>query len=202
MDTSSIITGTTLNRYQLDIPSCTASLDVEEFSGAEKLSELYYYTITFTSAEKNIDAAQLLSKPAMLTMGGGALQQLADCKRVHGVITTFRRVNRSEDQSTYQITLQPFLSLLDKQFRSHRFFVNKSVPEVVEQVLQEHHLHDWEYELISSNTIRGASKLISIRRATWRLSSACWQRWGYFISSPCRKRPRAKWSTSPTRSGR
>ncbi|MFW7675912.1 hypothetical protein, partial [Klebsiella pneumoniae] len=26
MDTSSIITGTTLNRYQLDIPSCTASL--------------------------------------------------------------------------------------------------------------------------------------------------------------------------------
>ncbi|HDZ0551030.1 TPA: type VI secretion system tip protein VgrG, partial [Klebsiella pneumoniae] len=89
MDTSSIITGTTLNRYQLDIPSCTASLDVEEFSGAEKLSELYYYTITFTSAEKNIDAAQLLSKPAMLTMGGGALQQLADCKRVHGVITTF-----------------------------------------------------------------------------------------------------------------
>lgn len=146
MDTFSMITGTTLNRYQLDIPSCTASLDVEEFSGAEKLSELYYYTITFTSAEKNIDAAQLLSKPAMLTMGGGALQQLADCKRVHGVITTFRRVSRSEDQSTYQITLQPFLSLLDKQFRSHRFFVNKSVPEVVKQVLQEHHLHDWEYE--------------------------------------------------------
>ncbi|MGP4881112.1 hypothetical protein ACTXQV_56485, partial [Klebsiella pneumoniae] len=25
-----MITGTTLNRYQLDIPSCTASLDVEE----------------------------------------------------------------------------------------------------------------------------------------------------------------------------
>lgn len=24
--------------------------------------------------------------------------------------------------------------------------MNKSVPEVVEQVLQEHHLHDWEYE--------------------------------------------------------
>ncbi|UMX66092.1 hypothetical protein MJ560_17610 [Klebsiella pneumoniae] len=46
MDTSSIITGTTLNRYQLDVPSCTASLDVEEFSGAEKLSELlllHYY---------------------------------------------------------------------------------------------------------------------------------------------------------------
>lgn len=146
MDTSSIITGTTLNRYQLDIPSCTASLDVEEFSGAEKLSETYRWTIYFTSTDKNIDASQLLSKPATLTMGGGILQSLTECKRVHGVVTHFERISGSADQAEYMITLEPFLSLLDKQFRTHRFFVNKSVPEVVEQVLQEHHLHDWEYE--------------------------------------------------------
>lgn len=146
MDTSSIITGTTLNRYQLDIPSCTASLDVEEFSGAEKLSETYLWTIYFTSTDKNIDASQLLSKPATLTMGGGILQSLTECKRVHGVVTHFERISGSADQTEYMITLEPFLSLLDKQFRTHRFFVNKSVPEVVEQILQEHHLHDWEYE--------------------------------------------------------
>lgn len=146
MDTSSIITGTTLNRYQLDIPSCTASLDVEEFSGEEKLSETYLWTIYFTSTDKNIDASQLLSKPATLTMGGGILQSLTECKRVHGVVTHFERISGSADQAEYMITLEPFLSLLDKQFRTHRFFVNKSVPEVVEQVLQEHHLHDWEYE--------------------------------------------------------
>lgn len=146
MDTSSIITGTTLNRYQLDIPSCTASLDVEEFSGAEKLSETYLWTIYFTSTDKNIDTSQLLSKPATLTMGGGILQSLTECKRVHGVVTHFERISGSADQAEYMITLEPFLSLLDKQFRTHRFFVNKSVPEVVKQVLQEHHLHDWEYE--------------------------------------------------------
>ncbi|HHJ4287669.1 TPA: DUF2345 domain-containing protein [Klebsiella quasipneumoniae] len=146
MDTSSIITGTTLNRYQLDIPSCTASLDVEEFSGAEKLSETYLWTIYFTSTDKNIDTSQLQSKPATLTMGGGILQSLTECKRVHGVVTHFERISGSADQAEYMITLEPFLSLLDKQFRTHRFFVNKSVPEVVEQVLQEHHLHDWEYE--------------------------------------------------------
>jgi type VI secretion system secreted protein VgrG len=146
MDTLSNITSTTLNRYQLDIPSYTSPLDVETFSGAEKLSELYYYNITFTSTDKNIDATQLLSKPATLKMGGGVLQGLTECKRVHGVVTAFRRTSSSEDQSTYQLTLEPFLSLLDKQFRSHRFFVNKSVPEVVEQVLQEHNLHGWEYE--------------------------------------------------------
>jgi len=140
------ITSTTLNRYKLDIPSCTSPLDVEEFSGKEKLSELYYYNIIFTSTDKNIDATQLLSKPATLTMGGGILQSLTERKRVHGVVTAFRRTSSSEDQSTYQLTLEPFLSLLNKQFRSHRFFVNKSVPEVVDQVLQEHGLHGWEYE--------------------------------------------------------
>ncbi|WP_105679540.1 type VI secretion system baseplate subunit TssF [Cronobacter dublinensis] len=142
------ITTTTLNRYQLDIPSCTAPLDVEEFSGREALSELYDYQIIFTSPDTDIQAGQLISKPATLTMGGGLLECLAECRRVHGVVTTFERISCSADQATYLIHLAPFLALLDKPFRTHRFFVNQSVPGVVEQILREHHLHDWEYEFI------------------------------------------------------
>ena len=140
------ITSTTLNRYLLDIPSCLSSLDVEEFSGREALSQTYYYTITFTSPDKNIDTATVLRKPATLTMGTGILQALADKKVVHGVITDFHWISGSADQAKYRVTVEPFLKLLDRQHRSHRFFVNKSVPEVVEQVLQEHGLHGWEYE--------------------------------------------------------
>ncbi len=136
----------TLNRYRLDIPSCSSPLDVEEFSGTESMSRMYSYDIIFTSTNKYLDASQLLRKPATLTMGGGLLETLTEQKKVHGVITDFRRLSGSADQTLYRITLKPFLSLLDKQHRSHRFFVNKSVPEVVEQVLQEHGLHDWEYE--------------------------------------------------------
>ena len=136
----------TLNRYRLDIPSCSSPLDVEEFSGTESMSRMYSYDIIFTSTNKYLDASQLLRKPATLTMGGGLLETLTEQKKVHGVITDFRRLSGSADQTLYRITLKPFLSLLDKQHRSHRFFVNKSVPDVVEQVLQEHGLHDWEYE--------------------------------------------------------
>lgn len=138
---------TTLNRYLLDIPSCPSPLDVEEFSGREALSQTYYYTITFTSPDKNIDPATVMRKPATLTMGSGVLQALADKKIVHGVITDFHRISGSADQAKYRITLEPFLKLLDRQHRSHRFFVNKSVPEVVEQVLQEHGLQGWEYQI-------------------------------------------------------
>lgn len=135
-----------LNRYRLDIPSCTASLDVEEFSGNEFMSELYHYDVIFTSINKNISSAQLLSKPATLTMGTGPLMGLTGEKVVHGVVTHFKRISGSNDQATYQIIIEPFLSLLRKQFRTHRFFVNKSVPEVVTEVLQDHGLKGWEYE--------------------------------------------------------
>ncbi|WP_422732269.1 type VI secretion system Vgr family protein [Leclercia pneumoniae] len=145
-NTLSGLAETRLNRYQLDIPSCASPLDVEDFCGTEMLSRLYRYDISFTSTDKNVEASQLLSKPATLTMGGGGLLALAEQKRVHGVVTHFARISSSADQTEYMITLEPFPALLDKQYRSHRFFINKSVPEVVEQVLQEHGLHGWEYE--------------------------------------------------------
>ncbi|MEB8218008.1 type VI secretion system tip protein VgrG [Citrobacter braakii] len=145
-NTLSALTEDGLNRYRLDIPSCTAALDVEEFNGNEFMSELYTYTIIFTSSDQNIRSEQLLTKPATLTMGTGPLMGLTGQKVVHGVVTHFKRISGSRDQATYQIIIEPFLSLLRKQFRTHRFFVNKSVPEVVAEVLQEHGLKGWEYE--------------------------------------------------------
>ncbi|MBN6042531.1 type VI secretion system tip protein VgrG [Citrobacter sp. ku-bf4] len=145
-NTLSALTEGGLNRYRLDIPSCTASLDVEEFNGKEFMSELYYYDVIFTSSDQNISSAQLLTKPATLTMGTGPLMGLTGQKVVHGVVTHFKRISGSRDQATYQIIIEPFLSLLRKQFRTHRFFVNKSVPEVVAEVLTEHGLKGWEYE--------------------------------------------------------
>ncbi|MEJ5072138.1 type VI secretion system tip protein VgrG [Enterobacter ludwigii] len=145
-NTLSALTEGGLNRYRLDIPSCAASLDVEEFSGKEFMSELYHYDIIFTSSDQNISSAQLLTKPATLTMGTGPLMGLTGLKVVHGVVTHFKRISGSRDQATYQIIIEPILSLLRKQFRTHRFFVNKSIPEVVAEVLQEHGLKGWEYE--------------------------------------------------------
>ena len=142
----------TLNRYRLDIPSCPSSLDVEDFSGTEGISKIYRYDIIFTSTDRYPDAAWFLRKSATLIMGTGLLESLTEQKRVHGVITDFRRISGSEDQAQYRITLKPFISLLDKQFRTHRFFVNKSVPEVVEQILTEHGLKGWEYEFSLKRT--------------------------------------------------
>ena len=140
------MTGGVLNRYKLDIPSCPYPLDVERFDGLEQMSALYHYTIRFTSSHPELTAEMMLSKTATLSIGVGELFNSTVGKIVHGVVKNFRRLIGSRDQVTYEIILEPFISLLDKQFRTHRFFVNKSVPEVVAQILGEHGLKGWEYE--------------------------------------------------------
>ncbi|EIY3153524.1 type VI secretion system tip protein VgrG [Escherichia coli] len=145
-DTLSKTISASLNRYHLIIPSCPSPLDVEHFSGREEMSQTYYYIINFTSTDNDLDAGLLLRKSATFTMGTGGLKEQVSQKVVHGVITDFRRISGSADQAKYQVILEPFIKLLDRQYRSHRFFVNKSVPEVVTEVLQEHGLKGWEFE--------------------------------------------------------
>lgn len=148
IDTLASMPQKSLNRYSLNIPSCLYPLDVESFEGLEQVSVLYHYNIKFTTSYPDLSADMLLSKPATFNMATGDLLNPVTGKVVHGVITHFQRLTGSRDQVRYEIIVEPSLSLLDKQFRTHRFFVNKSVQEVVEQILQEHGFKGWEYEFV------------------------------------------------------
>ncbi|HBC9557885.1 TPA: type VI secretion system tip protein VgrG [Escherichia coli] len=141
-----ITSGPTLNRYSLSVSSCPHELDVERFEGLEQLSVRYHYSVRFTCSASELTAGMFLNQPALLTMKGGELLHALPVKFVHGVVTHFRRLTGSRDQVSHEIIIEPYLSLLGKQFRTHRFFINKSVPEVVSEILQEHALHGWEYE--------------------------------------------------------
>ncbi|MDU1874478.1 type VI secretion system tip protein VgrG [Citrobacter sp.] len=141
----SFISDNTLNRYQLYIPSCKSVLDVINFNGTEEMSSLYRYVVHFSSKDKDIAVESILRKSTTLTMGMGKLSELTARKMVHGIVTSFHRISGSKDQAIYQIIIEPFVALLKNQFRTHRFFINMSVPEVVTQILQEHGLKDWEY---------------------------------------------------------
>lgn len=140
-----------LNRYRLDVQDCDAYLDVESFSGQEGVSSGYRYRIDFTSTDKDISAQAMLRRSTTLTMQtvGDLIPGISATqvqKVVHGVVTNFTRLSGSVDEAHYQITLEPFFALLGNQKRSHRFFLNKSVPEVVEQILREHNFKGWEFE--------------------------------------------------------
>lgn len=140
------------NRYHLKIQDCQVALDVEHFIGREAISETYRYQITFTSPTQNLQAQQFLRRTAHFTFSSPTIPLVAlntlnePQKRVHGVITHFKRLSGSADEAQYQIVIEPFVSLLRHQMRSHRFFLNKSVPEVIDLILREHQMQGWEFE--------------------------------------------------------
>ncbi|MEY0333748.1 type VI secretion system Vgr family protein [Providencia rettgeri] len=140
------------SRYRLEVQGCTDLLDVEHFTGREAASDTYHYQITFTCSAQDLSAQQLLRRNASLTFCApinnvmGLATQPSVAKRVHGVVTDFRRLSGSADEARYQLVIEPFFALLRHQIRSHRFFINQSVPQVVEQILREHNFKGWEFE--------------------------------------------------------
>lgn len=140
------------NRYRLEVQGCTDLLDVEHFTGREAASDTYRYQITFTCSAQDLSAQQLLRRNASLTFCApinnvmGLATQPSVTKRVHGVVTDFRRLSGSADEARYQLVIEPFFALLRHQIRSHRFFINQSIPDVVEQILREHNFKGWEFE--------------------------------------------------------
>ncbi|MTB45049.1 type VI secretion system Vgr family protein [Providencia sp. wls1950] len=140
------------NRYRLEVQGCSDLLDVEHFTGREAASDTYRYQITFTCSAQDLSAQQLLRRNASLTFSApinnlmGLATQPSIAKRVHGVVTDFRRLSGSADEARYQLVIEPFFALLRHQIRSHRFFINQSIPDVVEQILREHNFKGWEFE--------------------------------------------------------
>lgn len=149
-DAAKTLSGNT-NLYHLDVHGCDIYLDVKSFSGRESVSAGYHYRIEFNSTEQDINPQQILNHSAILKIQGkneSLTPQIVqkEQKIVHGVITNFIRNSGSVDEAHYQITIEPFFSLLDKQKRSYRFFLNLSVPEVIEQILQDHSFKSWEFD--------------------------------------------------------
>ncbi|EMS1063071.1 type VI secretion system tip protein VgrG [Providencia stuartii] len=140
------------NRYRLEVQGCKEYLDVEHFTGREAISDTYRYQITFTSSAQDLSPQQLLRRSASLTFTSvvnnimALAGENAVAKRVHGMVTDFRRLSGSADEARYQLVIEPFFALLRHEIRSHRFFINQSVPEVVEQILREHNFKGWEFE--------------------------------------------------------
>ncbi|UNH43882.1 type VI secretion system tip protein VgrG [Moellerella wisconsensis] len=146
------------NRYHLEVQGCADYFDVEHFTGREAISDTYRYQITFTCSAQDLSPQQLLRRSANLTfappsnLAGGVISPNTVAKRIHGTVTDFRRLSGSADEARYQLVIEPFFALLRHEIRSHRFFINQSIPEVVEQILREHNFKGWEFEFTLQQT--------------------------------------------------
>ncbi|WP_421671278.1 type VI secretion system tip protein VgrG [Rahnella sp. EDr1-12] len=131
------------SHHKLAVRGSSAQPDVLSFNSLEALSQPFRYEIEFTSTDKNIDPKTMLLQDASLTLQapvaeafGVSVQQPQ--RVIQGVITAFKRLSTSKDESHYEVRLQPRLALLS---RSHQngIYQDMSVPQIVEKILRERH---------------------------------------------------------------
>ncbi|MCW7762914.1 contractile injection system protein, VgrG/Pvc8 family, partial [Photorhabdus luminescens] len=117
------------SRYKVKVWGNKAPLDVLTFTGQEALSQPFRYAIEFTSTEKGLEPAQMLMQKASFTLTSPAINPgirwmpivpPAPLRSVYGVISGFKLLSTSRDESRYEVTLEPRLALLA---RSHQYAI-------------------------------------------------------------------------------
>lgn len=138
------------SRYRVDVHECSDFLDVLRYNAEESLSQPWRYDVAVTCSSQDIACDKLLLKPASFTFqtpmfdGTPALP----VRTVFGVVTSFRRMSTSNDDTHYALTIAPRIALL-AYTKGSEIYLNQSVTDVVEQVLRKHGLEgpDFEFRL-------------------------------------------------------
>ena len=155
------------NNYSLLVDGADAlsSISVVSIKGQERLNEPWQYQIDFTSEDKQISIASMLSQAASLTFHPNqsplqvtqirSLDNVAKTRKLYGIITEFSLVSISEDEARYRVKLEPRMALLANHHQS-AIFQNKNVIDVVDEVLRNHNFIgiDFRFELKETYPVR------------------------------------------------
>jgi type VI secretion system secreted protein VgrG len=133
----------TQQRYRLDVPQArsSAQADILGFEGERAIGEPTRFAIRFTHPQPDLSRAEYLTKPATFILQPPfdpytMLEKESD-RRIQGVITGFRQLAGSRDETTYEVVLESRLALL-RNTPKCRVFLNQSIPEIIGQILREH----------------------------------------------------------------
>lgn len=107
------------------------TLQVVDFAGQDDISQIFRFDLNLVSKEADIDFADLVNKPATLTMMRGD-----EPVKIHGLIADFQQGSRTADWVAYRATLVPRLWLLALNYQS-RVFQNMTVEEIITQILKD-----------------------------------------------------------------
>ncbi|MDV2876732.1 type VI secretion system tip protein VgrG, partial [Phytobacter diazotrophicus] len=105
------------------------------------LSQPFCYDIQFTSRDKTLEPEAVLMQDGALSLCAPPVQGMPVqvlLRTLYGVITGFKQLSTSRDETRYEVRLEPRLALLA---RSHQnaIYQNQSVPQIVEKILRERH---------------------------------------------------------------
>lgn len=120
------------------------ALLLEGFGGDEGISTPFFFTLDLVSEDPSIDAQKMLRSPASITL------QFAGGERVvHGLISRFIQLGRSDELTAYRAELVPWLWFLALS-SDCKIFQNLSVLEIVEKVFKAQGYSDFQIKCTKS----------------------------------------------------
>jgi type VI secretion system secreted protein VgrG len=154
----------THQHYRLDMPQAKGAelADIFAFEGERGIGMVTRCAIRFTHPQPDLSRIDYLNKPAAFVIQPPfnplATLEPEPERRVQGVVTGFSQRSGSQDETTYEVILESRLALL-RNAPKCRFFLEKSFPEIIEQILREHgfdRLHgSFEFNLYRTYRKRG-----------------------------------------------
>lgn len=113
-------------------------LHVVDFDGLEAIQRPFQFELNLASRDPEIDFARVVNGPGKLEIVRHDIAgSVYHSSVVHGLVTDFQQGGKDGDQVMYRATLRPRLWALSLTRRS-RIFSNRSVPEILREVMDEH----------------------------------------------------------------
>jgi type VI secretion system secreted protein VgrG len=118
--------------FTINTPLGPDSLTVAGFSGNEKISEIYKYSINVISDDPEIDFDSLTGKHVSLSI---ALSDGGE-RFISGHIKRFTQTSVGEDLHNYEMEIVPWLWFLTQRTNC-RIFQQKTVPDIIKDVFEK-----------------------------------------------------------------
>lgn len=116
--------------FRLDVEGLPDPVEVLAFTGSEAISEPFAFDVDLLIDDPTLDLASLLYRPAFLHIGPPG-------NGFHGQLHELVQAGHGAAPRLCRVRLRPKLACLAQRF-SQRIFSNRSVPEILAQVLKEH----------------------------------------------------------------
>ncbi len=117
------------------------TFSVVKFRGVEAISRPYEFDVTLASEDPEIDLKAVLQNPATLTIEHGD-EELP----FHGVLAQFEQLHEVKQHVFYRAILVPKLWSAGL-YHENQLFLNKTVPQIIEEILKQAGLTGLDYEL-------------------------------------------------------
>lgn len=120
--------------FRLDVAGLSNAFEVLSFAGRESISEPFVFDVDLLIEGPTLDLAGLLYRPASLLFGPAG-------NAIHGQLHELVQRDHGPGIRLCQVRLGPKLACLAQRF-SQRIFSDRSVPQILDQVLREHGIVD------------------------------------------------------------